>query len=66
MDFLSQNFTLLLPLILMQVIFQIIALVDLIKRGKGEIRGENKLVWGIIIIVFGMLGPILYFILGRN
>lgn len=66
MEFLSQNFLLLLPIILIQLIFQILALVDLIKKDIKEIRWENKLIWGIIILLFGLLGPILYFLFGRK
>lgn len=66
MEFLSQNFFLIFPIILIQLIFQILALVDLIKRDIKEIKWENKIIWGIIILLFGILGPILYFILGRK
>lgn len=42
----------------------IAALVDLIKGEK--VTGGNKLVWGIIIILFNMIGPIVYLIIGRK
>jgi DMSO reductase anchor subunit len=55
----------LLPVILFQLVLQIAALVNLHKRDKSQIRWNNKLVW-ILIIVFGeMIGPIVYFVLGR-
>ncbi|MEN2984423.1 MAG: PLD nuclease N-terminal domain-containing protein [Dictyoglomaceae bacterium] len=66
MDNLSQVLPLIFPLIILQVVFQIFALVDLIRRPREEIRGENKIIWGIVILVFNILGPIIYFIFGRK
>ncbi len=53
-----------IPLVLLQLILMIIALVDLSKREK--VRGLPKWLWVIIIVVGEMVGPILYFILGRE
>lgn len=66
MENISQIFPLILPLIILQLIFQIFAIINLIRRSKEELRWENKIVWGIIILVFGILGPIIYFIFGRK
>jgi len=66
MEYLTKNFPLLLPLIIIQIIFQFTALIDLIKKNKEEIRWENKIPWIIIILALGILGPILYFIFGRK
>jgi len=66
MESLTKNLPLFLPIIIVQIIFQITALIDLIKRNKEEIRWKNKIIWLIIIFVFGILGPILYFIFGRK
>ncbi|ACK41616.1 MULTISPECIES: PLDc N-terminal domain-containing protein [Dictyoglomus] len=66
MEALRQNFPLLLPLFVVQLIFQITAIVDIFKRSKEEIRWENKIIWLIIILVFGFLGPVIYFIFGRK
>lgn len=51
------------PLILLQLILMIVALVDLSKREKT--RGP-KWLWAIIIILGELLGPILYLIIGRE
>jgi hypothetical protein len=40
------------------------ALFDLVKRKR--VRGGNKWLWGIIIVVVEIFGPILYFVLGRE
>lgn len=58
MESLTKNLPLFLPIIIVQIIFQITALIDLIKRNKEEIRWKNKILWLIIIFVFGILGPI--------
>lgn len=45
MEFLTQNLPLLLPIIiLLQLIFQVFALIDVIKRKKEELRGDNKVI----------------------
>ncbi len=66
MENISQIFPLILPLIILQLIFQIFAVINLIRRPKEELRWENKIVWGIIILVFGILGPTIYFLFGRK
>ncbi len=53
-----------IPLVLLQLILMIVALVDLGKREK--VRGIPKWGWAIIIILGELLGPILYFVLGRE
>jgi len=53
---------LILPLILLQLALMIIALTDLIRREKT--RGP-KWMWAIIVIFGELLGPVLYFIIGR-
>lgn len=47
------------PLLIIQFIMQIIAIVNLIKREK--VRFNNKWIWVAIIMLFNILGPILYF-----
>ena len=56
---------LLLPLILLQVGLLIWALIDLTQPDR-RVRGDNKVVWALIIIFFQILGPLLYFIVGRE
>ncbi len=52
-----------IPLVLLQLILMIVALVDLGKREKT--RGP-KWLWAIIIILGELVGPIVYFIVGRE
>ena len=52
-----------IPIVLLQLILMIVALVDLSKREKT--RGP-KWLWAIIIIFGELVGPILYFVIGRE
>lgn len=58
------NLVLLLPLIILQLILVVAALVDLTKREN--VAGGNKVAWALAIIFFGTIGPIAYFIFGRK
>ena len=53
----------LIPLIIVQIALLVIALVDLIKRER--VRGGNKIVWGLIIVFFSIIGPAVYLLAGR-
>jgi hypothetical protein len=61
---LGQLIALLIPLVLVELGLLGFALYDLVKRKR--VRGGNKWVWGIIIVVVEFFGPILYFVLGRE
>ncbi|MCI4444785.1 MAG: PLDc N-terminal domain-containing protein [Candidatus Aminicenantes bacterium] len=54
---------LLLFLGLPQLILFIVALVDIL---KSEFAGNDKLIWILLIIFLPLLGPILYFLIGRK
>ncbi|HEY5118526.1 MAG TPA: PLD nuclease N-terminal domain-containing protein [Anaerolineales bacterium] len=63
MEILQKYLPLLIPLIVIQLTLMIVALVDILKREKT--RGP-KWLW-VLIVVFGeMIGPILYFVVGRE
>jgi len=55
---------LLIPLLLIQLTLQIYSIIDLIKREK--VRFDNKLLWGAIIILFNVIGPVVYLVFGRS
>jgi hypothetical protein len=61
---LGQLIALLIPLVLVELGLLAFALYDLVKRKR--VKGGNKWVWGIIIVVVEFFGPILYFVLGRE
>ena len=52
-----------LPILIIELILLIVALVDCIRRPR--INGP-KWIWILIIILFGILGPVAYFIFGRK
>jgi DMSO reductase anchor subunit len=63
MEILQKYLPLLIPLIVIQLALMIVALADILRREKT--RGP-KWLW-VLIVVFGeMIGPILYFVVGRE
>ncbi len=54
----------LIPLFIIQVALMVIALVDLVKRER--VRGGNKVVWVLVIILINIIGPIIYLLAGRE
>jgi hypothetical protein len=56
---------LLIPLIAIQLVLVAIGLYDLTRPDR-RVKGGNKLAWGIVIVVGELLGPILYFLVGRE
>jgi hypothetical protein len=63
LDTLRQFIPLLLPILLIQLALIIAALWDLAKRPKT--RGP-KWVWVLIILFVNLIGPIIYFVVGRE
>jgi hypothetical protein len=57
------NWSLVAPLIVLQVILMISALVSCIKQ---EETNGPKWMWVLIILFVNLLGPILYFVMGRK
>lgn len=56
---------LLLPIIVVEIALIVFALRDLV-RPERRVRGDSKLLWGIVIVLFQVIGPILYFVVGRE
>jgi len=54
-----------LPVIVIELVLIIFALRDLL-RPERRVRGDSKLMWGIIVVIFGFIGPVLYFLVGRE
>jgi len=57
------NWSLVAPLIVLQVILMIAALVSCMKQ---EETNGPKWMWVLIILFVNLLGPILYFVMGRK
>jgi hypothetical protein len=54
----------LIPLIILQVALAIVALVHVLKHPN--YRFGNKAMWVVIVLVFSIVGPVLYFTIGRG
>jgi hypothetical protein len=64
MEFLENlNFAVLLPVIIIQLILLIIALVDCLRIEK---TNGPKWVWILVILFINIIGPIVYFVVGRR
>ena len=63
MEFITNNLPLLIPIFLIQLALIIFALADLVRRENT--RGP-KWVWVLVILFVNMIGPIVYFLLGRD
>ncbi len=61
----EQIIALLVPIILIQVGLMLAALVDL-ERSERRVRGGSKLVWALVIVFVNIVGPIIYFVAGRE
>lgn len=57
------NFGLLIPILIVQLILLVIALVDVIRTEK---TNGPKWVWVLIIVLINIIGPIMYFVFGRR
>ena len=55
----------LLPLVLIELGLVVLSLVDLF-RPERRVVGNNKLVWALIIVLVGTIGPIVYLLAGRK
>jgi hypothetical protein len=61
----EQVIALLIPIVLIQLGLMIAALIDL-ERDERRVRGGSKFVWAIVIVFVNVIGPILYFVAGRE
>ena len=53
----------LIPLLILELGLLTVALVDLLNRQK--VRGD-KMLWVLLIVFIGIIGPIIYLIFGRK
>lgn len=53
----------LVPIIILQLALMIAALVDLVRRERTK---GPKWMWALVILLVGTLGPIIYFVVGRE
>lgn len=63
-QFLMDNLPLLLPLILLELVLIITALVHVLRHP--HYRFGNRILWVIIVVVIQIIGPVIYFAFGRS
>ena len=56
---------LLVPIIAIQLILLLLAIRDLLQSDR-RVRGGNKGLWALIIVFVNIIGPIVYFMAGRE
>ncbi len=52
------------PLFLIEIGLMVIALLDIVRRER--VRGGNKVVWILVVVLIGVVGPIAYLLFGRQ
>jgi hypothetical protein len=63
MEIIKQYLPLLIPVILIELVLMVTALVDLIRRSQTH---GPKWIWALVIVLVNFIGPIIYFIAGRK
>ncbi|HLO10851.1 MAG TPA: PLD nuclease N-terminal domain-containing protein [Pseudoneobacillus sp.] len=63
MDYIVSNLPIIAPILIIQLILIVVAIIDLVRidQTKGP-----KWLWVIIILFVNIIGPILYFVIGRR
>nr|WP_245402534.1 PLDc N-terminal domain-containing protein [Psychrobacillus psychrodurans] len=54
---------LILPVLIIQLLLVVVALIDLLRVKN---TNGSKWMWAIIIILISIIGPVIYFIVGRR
>jgi hypothetical protein len=62
---LEQVLPFLVPILVVQLVLIVLALRDLF-RAERRVRGGDKRVWAVVILVGQLWGPLLYFLVGRE
>lgn len=60
---LNLNWAILAPIIVIQFILILVAVIDLVRIEK---TNGPKWLWALIILFVNIIGPILYFVIGRR
>lgn len=63
MDKLTELLPFLVPILLLQIVLMVVALVDLVRRERT--RGP-KWVWALVVVFFNIIGPVVYLLAGRE
>ena len=60
----AQLLPLLIPIVLLELGLLVWALLDIIRRER--VKGGNKVVWILVVVLINIIGPIVYFLFGRE
>jgi len=55
----------LIPLVILELALLGVGLYDLTRPDR-KVKGGNKWIWGIIIVLVNFIGPLIYFFFGRE
>lgn len=61
----GQIILLVLPIVVVELALLGLAIRDLLKDER-RVRGGNKALWALVILFISLLGPIVYFAIGRE
>ena len=64
METIVQMLPYMVPLIILEVVLLVVALVDLAKRK--HVTGGNKIIWVLVTVCIHIIGPVIYLIAGRK
>ncbi len=56
---------LVLPLVILQLVLMVLAAVDLF-RDERQVRWVSKPIWALVIVFVNIVGPLVYFFVGRE
>jgi hypothetical protein len=62
---LQQILPFLIPLIAIQLVLVVMALRDLTREDR-RVKGGDKRIWALVILLGQLWGPLLYFLVGRE
>lgn len=61
---LQEILPLILPLLVVDLVLIVVALRDLIRPDR-RVRGGDKRIWAVVIVLVEVIGPLLYLTVGR-
>ncbi len=53
-------------LVVVQIGLEVWAIVDIVRRPKEQIVGENKVLWIALVVFVNLIGAIVYLVVGRK
>jgi hypothetical protein len=64
METLVQMLPYMVPLIILEVVLLVVALLDLARRK--HVTGGNKIIWVLVTVCIHIIGPVIYLLAGRK